>query len=317
MALLSAFFISVARTLYRGALMSLSPLVTTVIATIITSFLALGLYAMGEGLDHWPLYGVLWFVLVGMVGGLGGRYMGMISIKLVGLARTPILTQTGAHLVHRAGRHSIGRDAHPPGDAGDAGHHGGRGPAPIRQESHRKARPAHLLPHPRGGGRLSRASRTSCGNTASSTFHRSRLGMSISNTTTLTLLLASAFFFLPTLQMKSGPFTRHSLTIHGPWARYVQLPGRVLLLVGDQGRRGHSGGSHQPALDPDRHTLLLAFFQKTRTREFSGHHRRGVLRPRRMGRRLGQVIPGGGRRAPLLPSPVRAIPRAPIPPASG
>ena len=39
--------------------------------------------------------GVLWFVLVGMVGGLGGRYMGMISIKLVGLARTPILTQTG------------------------------------------------------------------------------------------------------------------------------------------------------------------------------------------------------------------------------
>ena len=65
MALLSAFFISVARTLYRGALMSLSPLVTTVIATIITTIFALGLYAMGEGLDHWPLYGVLWFVLVG------------------------------------------------------------------------------------------------------------------------------------------------------------------------------------------------------------------------------------------------------------
>ena len=60
----------------------------------------------------------------------------------------------GAHLVHRAGGPSIGRDAHPPGDAGDAGHHGGRGPAPIRQESHRKTGSAHLLPHPRGGGRL-------------------------------------------------------------------------------------------------------------------------------------------------------------------
>ncbi len=211
MALLSAFFISVARTLYRGALMSLSPLVTTVIATIITSFLALGLYAMGEGLDHWPLYGVLWFVLVGMVGGLGGRYMGMISIKLVGLARTPILTQTG--LIWSTGLAVIllGETLTPLVTLGTLGIMAGGVLLLYDKKAIERRVPLTYYLIPVVGAAFASIShivrKYGFVHIPSVT-----LGMSISNTTTLTLLLASAFFF-PTLQMKSGPFTRHSLTI--------------------------------------------------------------------------------------------------------
>ncbi len=211
MALLSAFFISVARTLYRGALMSLSPLVTTVIATIITSILALGLYAMGEGLDHWPLYGVLWFVLVGMVGGLGGRYMGMISIKLVGLARTPILTQTG--LVWSSGLAVLllGETLTPLVTLGTMGIMAGGVLLLYDKKSIERRVPLTYYLIPVVGAAFASIShivrKYGFVHIPSVT-----LGMSVSNMTTLTLLLASAFFF-PTLQMKSGPFTRHSLTI--------------------------------------------------------------------------------------------------------
>ena len=211
MALLSAFFISVARTLYRGALTSLSPLVTTVMATIVTSVFALGLYAMGAGLDRWPLRGILWFALVGAVGGLGGRYMGMISIKLVGLARTPILTQTG--LIWSSGLAVVllGERLTPLMVAGTLGIMAGG----VLLLYDRKAveRPVpfvyYLIPV--------------VGVAFASISHIVRkygfvhipsvtLGMSISNMTTLALLLASSFLF-PAAKMKSGPFTRHSLLI--------------------------------------------------------------------------------------------------------
>ena len=211
MALLSAFFISVARTLYRGALTSLSPLVTTVMATIVTSVFALGLYTMGAGLDRWPLRGILWFVLVGAVGGLGGRYMGMISIKLVGLARTPILTQTG--LIWSSGLAVVllGERLTPLMVAGTLGIMAGG----VLLLYDRKAveRPVpfvyYLIPV--------------VGVAFASISHIVRkygffhipsvtLGMSISNMTTLALLLASSFL-LPAAKMKSGPFTRYSLLI--------------------------------------------------------------------------------------------------------
>ena len=211
MALLSAFFISVARTLYRGALMSLSPLVTTVFATIITSILALGLYARGEGLAHWPLYGVLWFVLVGVVGGLGGRYMGMISIKLLGLARTPILTQTG--LIWSTGLAVIllGETLTPLVTLGTLGIMAGGVLLLYDKKAIERRVPLTYYLIPVVGAAFASIS------------HIVRkygfvhipsvsLGMSISNVTSLTLLVAS-FFFLPALQMKSAPFTRHSLTI--------------------------------------------------------------------------------------------------------
>ena len=211
MALLSAFFISVARTLYRGALMSLSPLVTTVIATIITTFFALGLYAMGEGLDHWPLYGVLWFALVGVVGGLGGRYMGMISIKLLGLARTPILTQTGLIWSTGLAVLLLGETLTPLVTLGTLGIMAGGVLLLYDKKAIERRVPLTYYLIPVVGAAFASIS------------HIVRkygfvhipsvsLGMSISNMTSLTLLVAS-FFFFPTLQMKSAPFTRHSLTI--------------------------------------------------------------------------------------------------------
>ena len=211
LALLSAFFISVARTLYRGALMSLSPLVTTVIATIITTLFALGLHALGEGLEHWPLYGVLWFVLVGMVGGMGGRYMGMISIKLVGLARTPILTQTG--LIWSSGLAVIllGETLTPLVTLGTMGIMAGGVLLLYDKKSIERRVPLTYYLIPVVGAAFASIShivrKYGFVHIPSVT-----LGMSISNMTTLTLLVAS-FFFLPALQMKSGPFTRHSLTI--------------------------------------------------------------------------------------------------------
>ncbi len=211
LALLSAFFISVARTLYRGALMSLSPLVTTVVATIITTLFALGLHALGEGLEHWPLYGVLWFVLVGMVGGLGGRYMGMISIKLVGLARTPILTQTG--LIWSSGLAVIllGETLTPLVTLGTMGIMAGGVLLLYDKKSIERRVPLTYYLIPVVGAAFASIShivrKYGFVHIPSVT-----LGMSISNMTTLTLLVAS-FFFLPALQMKSGPFTRHSLTI--------------------------------------------------------------------------------------------------------
>lgn len=211
MALLSAFFISVARTLYRGALMSLSPLVTTVIATIITTLFALGLYATGEGLDHWPLYGILWFVLVGAVGGLGGRYMGMISIKLVGLARTPILTQTG--LVWSSGLAVLllGERLTPLVTLGTLGIMAGGVLLLYDKKTTQRRIPLTYYLIPVAGAAFASIShivrKYGFVHIPSVT-----LGMGISNMTTLTLLLASAFFF-PALQMKSSPFTRHSLLI--------------------------------------------------------------------------------------------------------
>lgn len=211
MALLSAFFISVARTLYRGALMSLSPLVTTVIATIITTIFALGLYATGEGLDHWPLYGILWFALVGTVGGLGGRYMGMISIKLVGLARTPILTQTG--LVWSSGLAVVllGERLTPLVALGTLAIMAGGVLLLYDKKAAQRRVPLAYYLIPVAGAAFASVShivrKYGFVHIPSVT-----LGMGVSNMTTLTLLLASAFFF-PALQMKSSPFTRHSLLI--------------------------------------------------------------------------------------------------------
>ena len=211
MALLSAFFISVARTLYRGALMSLSPLVTTVIATIITTLFALGLHALGEGLENWPLYGVLWFALVGMVGGLGGRYMGMISIKLVGLARTPILTQTGLIWSTGLAVLLLGETLTPLVTLGTLGIMAGGVLLLYDKKAIERRVPLTYYLIPVVGAAFASISHV-VRKYGFVHIPSVSLGMSISNMTTLTLLVAS-FFFLPALKMKSSPFTRHSLTI--------------------------------------------------------------------------------------------------------
>ncbi len=209
MALLSALFISVARTLYRGALISLSPLTTTAIATAITTSFALGLYSIGDGLETWPLHGVLWFALVGTIGGLGGRYASMISIKLVGLARTPILTQTG--LVWSSGLAVVllGENLTPLVALGTLGIMGG-GVLLLYDNGalEKRVAPAYYL-IPVTGAFFASVSHV-VRKYGFAHIPSVPLGMGISNITTLTLLFASAFF-LPTL--RSGSFTRHSLIV--------------------------------------------------------------------------------------------------------
>ncbi|MFC1491980.1 EamA family transporter [Nitrospinota bacterium] len=90
LALLAAVNISVARTLYRGALTRLSPGAPA----LVTAAFAWGLYFYTGGVESWPLPGVAMFVAVGLLGVLGGRYLSFLSMKTVGLARTSVLTQT-------------------------------------------------------------------------------------------------------------------------------------------------------------------------------------------------------------------------------
>ncbi len=94
LALLAAVGISVARTLYRGALLRLGAAATALVSGGVTLAFAWGFYFYTGGAAGWPLPGVAWFVVVGLLGGLGSRYLSFFSMKTVGLARTSVLMQT-------------------------------------------------------------------------------------------------------------------------------------------------------------------------------------------------------------------------------
>ena len=49
---------------------------------------------LSAGVQRIPSRGVFWFTVAGMTGGLAGRYLSLVPINRVGLARAPILTQT-------------------------------------------------------------------------------------------------------------------------------------------------------------------------------------------------------------------------------
>ncbi len=51
-------------------------------------------YFLEGGVADWPLGGLLWFAAMGVSGSLIGRYMSLVGMKLVGLARSSIVTQT-------------------------------------------------------------------------------------------------------------------------------------------------------------------------------------------------------------------------------
>jgi len=94
LALISAFNIAIARTLYRGAMLSLGPGTTALASGSITLVIAWIFYFFTGRVEHWPFQGIAWFVIVGILGGLGGRYLSFFSIKEIGLARTSVLMQT-------------------------------------------------------------------------------------------------------------------------------------------------------------------------------------------------------------------------------
>jgi uncharacterized membrane protein len=93
-ALIAAFFIAVARVLYRTALSRLSPGPTALVINIVSVHFAIAYYHLEGGLENWPIQGILWFLLVGLSAGCVGRYLNMLAMKLVGLARTGIFSQT-------------------------------------------------------------------------------------------------------------------------------------------------------------------------------------------------------------------------------
>jgi len=94
LALIAAFFIAVARLLFRAGLDRLDPVVTTTVTSLVSVLSACGFYYLLGGVEQWPLTGLLWFVGVGLAGGLSGRYFSLVSIKLIGLARTSVVIQT-------------------------------------------------------------------------------------------------------------------------------------------------------------------------------------------------------------------------------
>lgn len=94
MALLAAVFVSIARTLYQGAMLRFGPGVTALLSSCITLQFAWGFYFSMGRTDHWPIQGLLWFTAVGILGGMGGRYLSFYSMHAVGMARSSVLLQT-------------------------------------------------------------------------------------------------------------------------------------------------------------------------------------------------------------------------------
>jgi len=94
LALFAAMFIAVARMFYQSALTRLHPTVLTFLVNFVSIPFAALFYWMGGGVERWPVQGLLWFVLVGLIGSLFGRYMSFVAQRLVGVARTAIVMQS-------------------------------------------------------------------------------------------------------------------------------------------------------------------------------------------------------------------------------
>jgi uncharacterized membrane protein len=94
MALFAAVLVAVARTLYQGAMLRFGPGLTALLSSIITLQFAWGFYFFMGRTDHWPIQGLLWFMAVGILGGMGGRYLSFYSMNTVGMARSSVLLQT-------------------------------------------------------------------------------------------------------------------------------------------------------------------------------------------------------------------------------
>jgi uncharacterized membrane protein len=94
LALIAAFFVAVARVLYQKALGRLNPTFITALVNAVSLVFALFLYWMSGGVDRWPVQGILWFVSVGLIGSLFGRYMSFVAQRLVGVSRTAVVMQS-------------------------------------------------------------------------------------------------------------------------------------------------------------------------------------------------------------------------------
>ena len=94
LALIAACFIASARTLYRAGVARLNPVVMNVLMSIVQMSFGFAFYLLEGGVEVWPIEGVVWFAAMGVSGSFIGRYLSLIGMKLVGLARSSIVTQT-------------------------------------------------------------------------------------------------------------------------------------------------------------------------------------------------------------------------------
>ncbi len=94
LAFIAAFFISIARMLYQSALGRINPNVMTALVNGVSIVFATLFYWMSPGVERWPVQGLLWFVAVGIIGSLFGRYMSFVAQRLVGVSRTSIMMQS-------------------------------------------------------------------------------------------------------------------------------------------------------------------------------------------------------------------------------
>ena len=94
MSFIAAIFVAVSQVMYRLALNRLSPAITTLMLNLFSAILAIGLYAIGEGVSIWPLVALFWFAMVGVFGSSVGRYLSLLGVNLIGLSRNQVMVQT-------------------------------------------------------------------------------------------------------------------------------------------------------------------------------------------------------------------------------
>lgn len=90
----SAFFVAIARVFYTAGLAKVSPALSNFILALVSTAIALTIYLLEGGVQEWPLSGLLWFISVGVFGTFFGRFLLMVSIKLLGMARSAVMAQT-------------------------------------------------------------------------------------------------------------------------------------------------------------------------------------------------------------------------------
>lgn len=80
--------------MYRGALNRLGVGLVALLVSGITLIISwLYFWAVGQ-VEIWHPRGLAWFAVIGLMGGLGNRYMSFYSMNKVGMARTSILMQS-------------------------------------------------------------------------------------------------------------------------------------------------------------------------------------------------------------------------------
>jgi len=94
LALIAATNVAISRVLYRNAIRKLSAFQITFIWCSVATVTSISFYLVDKKVDVWPMEAILWFVLVGIIGGFVARYVLIKSIEYVGLARTSVLNQT-------------------------------------------------------------------------------------------------------------------------------------------------------------------------------------------------------------------------------